>query len=149
MSIKSITALIFVVLCIAFVSADIWSYCSGNINATFTIDELTVTPDPPLIGKGAFVKLAGVLNDEVTTGKSVFKLQYYISGGWRNLPTFTNDVCKLLSCPVQPGPLVFNTTINVPFITPPGQYQGTLQLTDQNSRNISCLTFATTLAYSI
>ncbi|KAK5584643.1 hypothetical protein RB653_006258 [Dictyostelium firmibasis] len=150
MSIKSITSLVLVVLSlIAITSANIWSYCPGNVDSTFEIDTLTVTPDPPIIGKGAFVQLSGNLNQEVTEGASIFSLQYYIDGGWRNLPTFKNNVCSLLSCPVQPGPLNFNTTIKVPFITPPGQYQGTLLLTDQNNRNISCLTFQTTMGYSI
>ncbi|KAF2070418.1 hypothetical protein CYY_008262 [Polysphondylium violaceum] len=127
--------------------ADIWSQCPGNSDPTFSITTLTVTPDPPKIGQSCVVNLVGTLNDEVTSGSSLFTLYFYIAGGWRKLPSFSNDVCKIVTCPVQPGPFKFTTTINVPFITPPGQYQGSLILTDQNSRNITCLDFATTLSH--
>ncbi|KAN0030433.1 hypothetical protein ACTA71_006768 [Dictyostelium dimigraforme] len=146
MSLKSITALIFVVLCIAVAySQQIWSFCPGNINPTFAIDTLTVSPDPPKIGAAAVVQLVGTLNDEVSAGNSTFSLQYNLDGSWINLPPFENDICELLSCPVEPGPFKFSTSINVPIFTPSGEYQGTLQLIDQSGRNISCLTFSTTL----
>ncbi|EGC29960.1 hypothetical protein DICPUDRAFT_158384 [Dictyostelium purpureum] len=129
-------------------SQQIWDYCSDNNNALFDIQTLTATPNPPIIGKPVVVNLNGNLESDVTAGSSTFSLQYYIAGAWRNLPTFTNDVCSIVSCPVKAGPFQFNTTINVPIITPPGQYRGSLQLVDQSQQNIACLVFNTTMGYS-
>ncbi|GAM17699.1 hypothetical protein SAMD00019534_008740 [Acytostelium subglobosum LB1] len=138
-------ALVFSVLCFGIASADIWSYCTGNINPTFNINTLTLTPDPPKIGQVATVNLQGTLTEEITSGSSVFSIEYFVAGAWRALPDFDNDVCSVVTCPVQTGPFTFSTQINIPFITPRGNYRGQLIMNDQTGRNITCLTFATTL----
>ncbi|EFA86634.1 hypothetical protein PPL_00435 [Heterostelium album PN500] len=127
------------------VNGDIWQQCEGNVNPTFSITSLTLQPDPPVIGKSVVVNAVGTLSEQVTSGNSVFTIQFYIAGAWRNLPTFKNDVCSVVKCPVAQGPFSFSTTIPIPFITPRGQYRGQFIVTDQSNRNITCLTFATQL----
>ncbi|EGC29956.1 hypothetical protein DICPUDRAFT_51005 [Dictyostelium purpureum] len=147
---KNKTALsFFIILCLVlFVKGDnIWQYCPGTVNPTFKINSLTVEPSPPKIGKSCIVQLDGSLEQDVTSGSSTFQIEYFVAGNWRPLPTFHNDVCSIISCPVKAGPFQFNHTINVPIITPKGQYKGQIQLVDQSNRNITCLTFNTTLNY--
>eukprot|EP01132_Coremiostelium_polycephalum_P004301 gene4301-5382_t len=127
------------------IADNVWQFCPGNVNPTFEIQTLNLSPNPPKAGQPANVELVGTLNSEVTAGNSQFNVQYYVAGGWRSLPTFTADACSIISCPVQPGPFSYNTSINVPIFTPHGNYRGTFQMTDQDGRNITCLTFATTI----
>eukprot|EP01133_Synstelium_polycarpum_P015927 gene15927-18933_t len=143
---KSIFFTVLVTLMAAAAAGQqIWSYCPGNINAEMTIGTISIVPTPPKIGQPVTVSMTGTLNTAVTSGQSTMTVEYYIAGQWRALPEFQNDVCSILSCPVAVGPISFNTTITVPFITPRGQYRGTFELTDQNNNNITCLNFATTL----
>eukprot|EP01133_Synstelium_polycarpum_P014271 gene14271-16845_t len=124
----------------------IWSYCAGDINATFDIDVLTITPDPPKIGQANVVKLQGTLNQPISGGSATMAIQYFVAGQWRSLPEFQGDACSVFECPVAPGPFTFNATVNIPFITPRGNYRGVFQMLDQAGRNITCLDFATPLS---
>ncbi|KAM9980270.1 hypothetical protein ACTFIZ_006509 [Dictyostelium cf. discoideum] len=143
--IKTIILLLINFMLILIVNGDIWNYCEGNINPTFKINKLTLLPDPPLVGKDVTVSLEGSLNEQITSGSSIFNVAFFINGGWRQLPTFHNDICKVLSCPVSAGPFTYSTSIKVPIFTPHGQYKGQLTLTDQSNRNVTCLTFQTYL----
>eukprot|EP01133_Synstelium_polycarpum_P000454 gene454-542_t len=141
-----LSTIVLVFTAVSVVTSDpIWAYCSGDINATFNIDTLTVTPDPPVISKSCTVALKGTLTQPVTSGSSVLTVSMFIAGQWRTLPEFTNDVCSVVKCPVAAGPFTFSTTFTIPFITPHGHYRGSFQMTDQNSRNITCLTYDTNL----
>ncbi|KYQ92978.1 hypothetical protein DLAC_05581 [Tieghemostelium lacteum] len=148
---KATTILIIALIASIFVinntdGQQIWDFCTGNVNAVFDIEKLTVDPDPPVIGQSATVYLAGTLNEEVTGGTSSMAIQYFFGGSWRALPVFHGEVCKMTTCPVPAGPFLYNYTLDVPFITPQGQYKGVLQVFDQNNKNITCLTFNTTLS---
>eukprot|EP01133_Synstelium_polycarpum_P003667 gene3667-4221_t len=133
-------------LCASLTLGDLWSHCPGDTASdTFEIETLTVNPNPPLIGKSVAIALKGNLKSKITDGNSVFTVEMFIGGGWHGLPNFKKDVCDVIKCPVAPGQFSYATSIDIPFITPRGQYRGQFQLTDQDGKNITCLTFATTL----
>ncbi|KAN0030434.1 hypothetical protein ACTA71_006769 [Dictyostelium dimigraforme] len=139
---------IIILICLMFiliVRGDIWNYCEGNVNPTFKINKLTLSPDPPIVGRDVSVSLEGALNEEIQSGSSIFNVAFFMNGSWRDLPTFHNDICKVLKCPVAAGPFTFSTSIKVPIFTPHGQYKGQITLTDQQNRNVTCLTFQTYL----
>jgi len=125
---------------IATVSADIWEDCSSP-NSHFKISTVSIKPDPPKIGQNVTVSVSGTLDKTVTAGHVNFTVQYNMKGKWISLPTFNFDICSIEKCPIQQGSTTIVGTVNVPNITPSGEYRGKCFAIDQNSEEIGCVSY--------
>jgi len=124
----------------AVACADIWSDCSSP-NAHFKIQTVSIVPDPPKIGKNVTVSVSGILDETVTAGHVNFTVQYKKGSTWLNLPTFNFDLCSVEKCPIPQGQTTISGEINVPSITPGGEYRGKMFAIDQNHQELGCVAY--------
>jgi len=63
------------------------------------------------------------------------------------LPTLKFNACQqFVKCPVNPGTTDANTTLEVPFLTPSGVYQGKITGLDAANHTLVCIQFNATVA---
>ncbi|GFR48720.1 hypothetical protein Agub_g10677 [Astrephomene gubernaculifera] len=94
-----------------------WSACDAGLTS-FTPDEVTLTPDPPVIGSPATFVISGKTEAQVQGG--TVDMVVSLSG----IPIFTQslDLCTKTTCPVAPGPISITLVEALPPIAPPGDY---------------------------
>jgi len=157
LSLRFVVLLVFCVTCVSAISlfgkpaapSDIWSFC-GTSQDHFTIQTVTITPDPPQLGQNLTVALTGSLDEIVTSGSVFVQINY----GPINLLNNTYGLCGILqavgiSCPVPTGNLQFKLSELIPSDSPHGSYSGKIVITDQNEQEITCIALAFNLGAKI
>eukprot|EP01099_Mayorella_cantabrigiensis_P002975 TRINITY_DN2343_c0_g1_i1.p1 TRINITY_DN2343_c0_g1~~TRINITY_DN2343_c0_g1_i1.p1 ORF type:complete len:152 (-),score=27.50 TRINITY_DN2343_c0_g1_i1:81-536(-) len=147
------STLLFLVVALFAVSAVstggfVWKYCSTSVKYPVTINQIVLSPNPPQVGKVCKAHFDGNLTypNSIKSATTVMKISGYIGGKWTTLPPFENDVCDKLTCPIKPGPIVYDYSLTIPVITPKADYMGSLTATDDaNDKLLLCLNFTVSL----
>ncbi|KAJ5071794.1 phosphatidylglycerol/phosphatidylinositol transfer protein [Anaeramoeba ignava] len=131
--------LLFLLIVAAF--ANIWSDCSKP-DDDFKISNVVITPDPPVKGQPVTADIQGNLNKTITGGTAHLTISY---NGIKLLDE-TKNICELTTCPIDSNPNAdFKYTATIPSSIPSGNYTGQIVLTDQDSDEIGCVSFALNL----
>ncbi|WP_406115992.1 ML domain-containing protein [Kitasatospora purpeofusca] len=101
---------------------------SGTPADSFSVDNVTYTPDPPVKGKDLTVTLTGTLAAPITGGTITTKLKYGII-------TVVNESAPLDAAAA--GSYSPQTTISLTQDMPSGSYAGNVSLVDQDSIEIA------------
>jgi len=96
-------------------------------------------PDDPTRGKNVTTYTTGTQTETVTGGNWITKV--YL--GFLLVDTFQGGVCSLMSkgCPVPPGVYTFSQSFLIPDYAPDGGYSGKYTATDQNGKELSCVSY--------
>jgi len=140
----AIVVLLLIALANMGICQDNWQNCAQG-PAHYTIQKLSFTPYPPVIGQNLTLFTSGTIDETITGGKTNFTVQYDIEGVWISLPTFHFVNCQLVKCPLQQGPVQFTSQIPIPGLTLSGQYRGKMVTVDQNNQLVACLTYNVTM----
>jgi len=118
---------------------DIWKNC-GSSTDHFSISNVTITPDPPVIGENLTISISGTLDETITGGNA------YVWAKWKNILVYnhTYDLCSTVSkwginCPIQKGPLVAGVSETIPNVVPHGAYTCQLSVNDMNDERVLCI----------
>mmetsp|Transcript_7278 Transcript_7278/g.7994 ORF Transcript_7278/g.7994 Transcript_7278/m.7994 type:complete len:144 (+) Transcript_7278:34-465(+) len=134
-----------VIFFVGMALSDTWSDCSAGKGHITSIN-CVIGPTPVTVGKNITAKCKGQLSAEITGGQLLFDASYNAGGTWIPLPQITSGFCGIaVKCPVPPGPTDIGYTVQVPVITPPGEYKGTIHTYDQNKALLACVTFDYTI----
>ncbi|GAM18885.1 hypothetical protein SAMD00019534_020600, partial [Acytostelium subglobosum LB1] len=123
---------------------DIWSSC-GSPTDHFQIQNVTITPDPPVAGQSLNVTASGYLDEDVVGGYAHILIKYGI------IPIIVDnqDLCSFpkspYHCPIISGEYERSVVGVIPADAPPGQYFGNISFTDMNNQEIACILFNITL----
>mmetsp|Transcript_11573 Transcript_11573/g.16083 ORF Transcript_11573/g.16083 Transcript_11573/m.16083 type:complete len:152 (+) Transcript_11573:45-500(+) len=127
------------VLSAAFAVGDIWANC-GTSSDHLQIEQVTIIPDPPVIGQNVTITFVGYLNEEVTSGTVSLNLK------WNGFTILNQSysLCDLVKdyekCPIPAGDISLTVTEYLPTAIPKGTYTGTVKAFDQNNQEIMCIT---------
>jgi len=130
--------ILFVLVLVAFVSADIWKNC-GDAKDHIQIRGVVITPDPPVKGKNIHVVLNATLNEVVAAGTVALDLKL----GPITIFKKTLPLCSLVKpfrpCPIEPGPIDIAIDELIPSAIPSGHYSGNVKAHDQNNEELACI----------
>jgi len=111
-----------------------------------TIDEVTLSPNPPQAGTTLVIEASGTVKDTITKGAYVhIEVKY----GYIKLINMQSDLCEQLGnvdlqCPIEPGKLVITKSVDLPKQIPPGKYTVQADVYNADDEHITCLTAAVT-----
>ncbi|KAM9998103.1 hypothetical protein ACTFIY_007744 [Dictyostelium cf. discoideum] len=130
---------IFILLIVAEakIFKDVWTSC-GKPTDTFQIDNVTISPDPPVKGQKVSIYASGELKDTISGGD----VNIQIKLGFITILKETKPICSSdnpLPCPIQPGEYSHSIDISIPSNVPHGKYYGNFVLTDQSNDEIACI----------
>ena len=118
---------------------DIWSNCSQSSDP-LKINKVTILPNPPKSQQPLSVTINVTLSEEVISGKIKVSLRYGI------IPIYSDtfDLCSKLplagaKCPLPKGVNILTIKETLPDI-PSGHYTGGATATDQNGKELVCIT---------
>ncbi|KAK3292238.1 ML domain-containing protein [Chaetomium fimeti] len=111
-----------------------------------TIDEVTLSPNPPAAGTTLNIEASGTVNETILKGAYV-KLE--VKYGYIRLISTTADLCEQLGnvdleCPIEPGKLSITKTVDLPSQIPPGKYTVLADVYNDDDVHITCLTATVT-----
>jgi len=134
---------IFLTLLLSVAFADIWTNC-GSSSDDLTIDTVSITPDPPKIGQTLTIVATGSLSTTVTGGSAFVSIIY---DGFLPVLNNTFALCTLanqigVKCPLAQGPVGFKVSQAIPAVAPSGSYGGKIVATDQNGKEIACISLS-------
>jgi hypothetical protein len=88
------------------------------------------------------------LDETLTGGEAEITILYHMGGSWLPIPVPKINLCTIsgVSCPIAAGPHTFGGSVNVPSVTPQGQYKGNLTLVDSSNNLVVCLEWETTIS---
>jgi len=142
--------LYFLTLLLSVAFADIWTNC-GSSSDDLQIDTVAISPDPPQIGKTLTIIATGTLSTSVTSG-SVFVSIIY--DGFLPVLNNTFSLCTLaqqlgIKCPLAQGPVGIKVSQMIPALAPSGSYTGKILATDQNSKEIACISLSFSMSAAV
>ena len=125
-------------------SAHQFTYC--NQEDRLGINQVTLTPDPPQVGKNLTVTVTGVSKDDLSN----ITLQLQVDAFGIKIADLNMDMCQDLevNCPLRQGQL-YNASINyeIPSQSPKGiDVYARLVAKDAQAKQISCVKIETHLA---
>lgn len=101
------------------------------------------------------------LGEAISGGSLYLNVTTYFAGTWVPVPgsPFTFEICSIAPCPIpgtsssQRAPLTTplagsfakGQSAEIPIIAPPGQYQGTIKITDQTNSVAACIAWSTSM----
>ncbi|KAI8051352.1 ML domain-containing protein [Syncephalis plumigaleata] len=108
------------------------------------IKEVELTPDPPHKGQTLYIKATGTFSEAVTQGSYAKVIVKY---GLIQLIKQTYDLCENvsqanISCPIGPGEITLERSVDLPKEIPPGSYRVNAQIFTEDDRPITCLNAA-------
>eukprot|EP00483_Globobulimina_turgida_P008201 UN08217 len=111
----------------------------------FKWTNFTITPANITSNEEIHVTGNGTLDEEVEDGDVTITI--LING--INVFSDDEDLCSVapyagLECPIKAGPLYIDETETIPFAVP-GKYTITVNITDANNQEITCVSIVTTL----
>ncbi|GFH26174.1 ML domain-containing protein [Haematococcus lacustris] len=111
-----------------------WRPCSDS-EGPIAVSDVTLTPDPPVIGSPATFAVHGSSSLAVPAG--AVEIQVSFSG--IQIYSESQDLCSKTACPVPPGPVTINIVEDLPPIAPPGDYGLRVIGTDAAGNELMCL----------
>ncbi|KAK4130010.1 hypothetical protein BT67DRAFT_248529 [Trichocladium antarcticum] len=107
-----------------------------------TIDEVILTPNPPLAGNTLLIAAKGTVKETIGEG-AYAKIE--VKYGYIRLVSTTADLCKEiknveLECPVEKGDISILKSVDLPKEIPPGKYTVTADVYTKDDEHITCLT---------
>lgn len=160
MNMKASLLLVLVgLLCVSFASAQssaecatgaAWCYCTGTGADGITVSDVTLNPNPPVLGTDDVVTLTGTVNETVSGGNVALTIWWDVFGLGTYAQVFsqTYSICASNTCPQGPGAITAQITVSgssLPIVSPPGNYQGIAVVTDQNDNTLVCVAVPFTL----
>merc|ERR1711976_771287 len=123
---------------------DGWSDC-GSATDIATLDDVWVSPDPPVKGVPLNFTFHMTLQEEVTGGSIALDLK---AGDTIPIPIKeTDDLCDTFkdvgSCPIAPGPLSFSFSEKIPKLIPEKHIYGNIKLVSDASKPMACINLDT------
>lgn len=111
-----------------------------------TLDEVTISPNPPEKGANLSFAATGLLSKPIEEGLYVVVLVRY---GYIKLLEKTFDLCEELvnvdmTCPIAEGPQAIAKTVEIPDEVPPGKYTVYARAFTPDDDYITCLTASVT-----
>ena len=143
---RNVAACVLAVVCCAVAAhATVWTNC-GTSSDHINVNNVVMTPDPPVRSTAVNITMWGVLDEKVTDGNMVLSITY----AGMQVYTQSADVCTLSvgGCPLSPGNVegtVIVPASALPPFAPPGTYSGNAKLTDQNGQELACIDINFTL----
>ncbi|KAI9223538.1 ML domain-containing protein [Blastocladiella britannica] len=126
-----------------FVSVSEVAGCRKNSDAdALTLETLEVIPDPPSRGSAFKVHATGMLKRRVDRPAQihvVVKLGRFIQLLKKDLDLCDSAGEVKLSCPLDEGPIVIDSSFDLPKEIPPGTYYVTADVTDQEGGPVTCI----------
>ena len=118
---------------------DIWSNCGTSADGG-TINNVTISPNPPAKGQNLTVTASFTLKHQVTAGNVAIVIKYsFITVLNKNEP-----VCDLAKdaghpCPIAASTITVTQSAEIPSAAPGGHYTGSIIATDQNGDRLFCI----------
>lgn len=115
--------------------------CDLAVPKLVEIYELDVSPNPPEKGKNVTINAEGIVKKVIEEGAYVdVEVRY----GYIKLLTQTFDLCEQaasvnLTCPLEVGKHVVNSTAAIPIEVPPGKYTVSARAYTVDDEPITCL----------
>mmetsp|Transcript_46328 Transcript_46328/g.113675 ORF Transcript_46328/g.113675 Transcript_46328/m.113675 type:complete len:151 (+) Transcript_46328:68-520(+) len=123
-----------------------WKDCCEGDSCLFQVEDVKVSPDPPIIGQELTVSVAGAVTAEVSNGKGNFTVEVRANGVWLPVTSYQVNVCDAVECPVAPSDNYEDSiTLQVPEAGNPGLYRGRLSSFTTDGKPIQCLDYITPL----
>jgi len=100
-------------------------------------------PNPARIGKRFDLKISGNASEAITQGKFTISLKFQFF----QVFSTEGDLCKILSCPVGPGPISATLGMDIPEAAPPLSYEFKVEFKD-GDKELMCITTDLKLQYA-
>ncbi|KNC51455.1 uncharacterized protein AMSG_07650 [Thecamonas trahens ATCC 50062] len=113
----------------------LWTECS-NTSHGFTVTNLSLSPDPPVLGKNMTVTITGDLSEAISAG------EFSVNFTFADVPVSrtTVSVCDIATCPVPPNPsAVFVFQAILPSQAPTGPYVTNIILSNSSLAQVGCV----------
>ncbi|CCG20700.1 Npc2 protein [Candida orthopsilosis Co 90-125] len=116
--------------------------CDYSTKQLLTLDEITISPNPPEAGANLTFTAKGTIDKTITDGAYV---EVDVRYGFIKLIHQTYDICKEitkvdLECPIEKGKQVITKEVEIPEEVPPGKYLVTARAFTKDDEYITCLT---------
>ncbi|CAD1810677.1 ML domain family protein [Candida parapsilosis] len=123
--------------------------CDYSSKQLLTLDEITISPNPPEAGANLTFTAKGTLDKTITDGAYV---EVDVRYGFIKLIHQTYDICKEitkvdLECPIEKGKQVITKEVEIPEEVPPGKYLVTARAFTKDDEYITCLTATVEFPY--
>lgn len=124
-------------------------FCEADrSNDRITIEEVILTPNPPLAGNTLLIAAKGTVRETIEDGAYV---QLEVKYGYIRLISTKADLCKEiknvdLECPIEKGELSIIKSVDLPNEIPPGKYTVNADVYTKDDEHITCLTATVTFA---
>ena len=96
-----------------------------------------ISPYPITRGKETTFSISATADAAISGGKLVIDVSYF---GW-SIHSEKHNLCDETSCPVSTGDFVVAHSQVLPGITPPGSYSLKMRMLDEDSHELTCITF--------
>jgi hypothetical protein len=124
----------------------------GSSNDDFQLKSINIIPYPPIRGREAVLTINGTLIKTISSGHMHLTLKYH-EIWWMTVLDQSYDLCKVdpdVHCPIKEGPYNLAVSQQIPTNVngkdvPSGDYKGTIQMVDQDQKEIVCINFQLTL----
>jgi len=107
-----------------------------------TVSGVEVVPDPVVRGEPATFKISASTDKNITTGKLVIDVAYFIF----HVHSETHNFCDETSCPAT-GEFVLASQQTLPSFTPPGSYTLTMKLLGDSNAELTCISFGFSIGF--
>ncbi|EWC47212.1 hypothetical protein DRE_03331 [Drechslerella stenobrocha 248] len=118
-------------------------HCSLPADDLVQIQNIEITPNPPVAGDSLLLEASGVLHTTIQEGA---RLEVVVRLGYVILLRKTLDFCEEIvkadvdiACPVKEGPISISKSVDLPREIPPGTFVVTANLFNADDSLITCL----------
>ncbi|CAN6314970.1 unnamed protein product [Urochloa humidicola] len=117
-------------------------YCKKGRDYPVKVSGVEVVPDPIVRGEPATFKISASTDKNITTGKLVIDVAYFIF----HVHSETHNFCDETSCPAT-GEFVLASKQTLPSFTPPGSYTFTMKLLGDSNEELTCISFGFSIGF--
>lgn len=138
----SITTALFLVFTLGLTESNkLWTDCSSSDDKTrMELTSVSVVPSLPKKGQDLTVNFELIIKEEITSGEVSVKVIYSV------MPIIDEDLdfCNLIpqvnmKCPLEKGTIPVKIEKPLPDFIPSGMYEVNVTATDQNNKQILCV----------
>ncbi|KAK2759502.1 Phosphatidylglycerol/phosphatidylinositol transfer protein [Arachnomyces sp. PD_36] len=116
-------------------------FCNDPKDDILTIENVDLSPNPPVPGQTLTIKAHGTLAQDVEEGA---KVQLQVKYGLIRLVNQEADLCEQIknvdmSCPLKKGPLTITKEVDIPSAIPGGKYSVLADANTKDNERLTCL----------